>query len=102
MSETMDDYVVNPHHFLDSVTKEIVEVLLENPKMPYSKTSLAEAADVSPDALYRRWEDFKEAGLVEEADVESKTQHWQLNSDSSIADNLGSLLYQDLRGESHQ
>lgn len=97
MSETTDEYLVNPHHFLDSVTKEIVEVLLENPKIPYSKTSLAEEANISKDALYRRWHSFKEVGLVEEAEVESKTQHWRLNSESSIADNLGSLLYQDLR-----
>jgi len=97
MSETTDEYLVNPHHFLDSVTKEIVEVLLENPTMPYSKTSLADAADISKDALYRRWDDFKEVGLVEQADVESKTEHWRLNSDSSIANNLGSILYQDLR-----
>lgn len=33
---------------------------------------------------------FKKVGLIEEAEVESETTHWQLNSDSSIAENLGS------------
>lgn len=99
MSEATEEYEVNPHHFVDSVTKEIAEVLLENPKVAYNRSSLAEAADVSRDALYRRWNSFKKAGLIEEAEVESETTHWQLNSDSSIAENLGSLLYTDLRGE---
>ena len=97
MSEATEEYEVNPGHFLDSVTKEIVEVLLENPKIAYNRSSLAEAADVSRDALYRRWDSFKETGLIEEAEVESETDHWRLNPDSSIADNLGSLLY-NLRG----
>lgn len=34
MSETIEEYDVNPHHFVDSVTKEIAEVLLESPKYP--------------------------------------------------------------------
>jgi len=96
MSEATKEYEVNPQHFLDSVTKEITEVLLENPKIAYNRSSLAEAAGVSRDALYRRWDSFKDTGLIEEAEVESETDHWRLNSDSSIADNLGSLLY-DLR-----
>jgi len=102
MSEVTKEYVVNPHHFLDSITKEIVEVLLENPKIAYNKSSLAEAADVSRDSLYRRIDSFIESGLIEEADVESETTHWRLNSESGIAEKLGSLLYQDLRGETQQ
>jgi hypothetical protein len=33
MSESAGEYDVNPHHFEDSVTKEIAEVLLDNPKI---------------------------------------------------------------------
>mgnify|MGYP000371512558 FL=1 len=102
MAESAQEYAVNPHHLLDSITKEVATVLLENPKIAYNRSSLAEAAGVSRDALYRRWDSYEEIGLIEEAEVESKTTHWRLNSDSEIADLLSELLHSTLREGENQ
>jgi len=98
MTEYSEEYAVNPHHFLDSITKQVATVLLENPEIAYNQSTLAEAAGISRDALYRRWDNYKETGLIEEADVESQTTHWKLNSDSEITYILGKLLYDVLKG----
>lgn len=78
---------------IDSVTEKLVRVLLENPAIPYNKKQLAEAAGVSRNALYRRWDTLKEYDLVEEAEVGSGGTYWKLNPDSPAADALIKLLY---------
>jgi DNA-binding Lrp family transcriptional regulator len=99
MTGQIQESTGNPEDILDSVTLKIIRVLLENPKIPYTKTSLAKSADISKDALYNRWETLTETGLVQNADVESGHDHYQLNQDSEIADLLGKLLYDVLEGE---
>ncbi|MDY6769524.1 MAG: Lrp/AsnC family transcriptional regulator, partial [Candidatus Nanohaloarchaea archaeon] len=51
-------------YLLDDVTMKIVDTLLDNPAIPYNKSQLAEAADVSRDALYRRWDTLVERGIL--------------------------------------
>lgn len=81
-------------YMLDDVTEKIVRVLLENPAIPYNKSQLAEAAGVSRNALYRRWETLEAYDLVEEAEVGSKETYWTLNADAAAADALTRLLYE--------
>ena len=78
---------------LDEVTEKIMRVLLENPKIPYTKSSLAEVSNVSRDALYRRWDKLQELGIIEEAPTGGKQSHYRLNTDSEIANQIGKLLY---------
>ncbi|MFB6100625.1 MAG: winged helix-turn-helix domain-containing protein [Candidatus Nanohalobium sp.] len=78
---------------IDEVTEKVMRVLLENPKIPYTKSSLAEASNVSRDALYRRWDKFKELGIIEEAPTGGKQEYYRLNSDSEIVNEIGKLLY---------
>jgi DNA-binding Lrp family transcriptional regulator len=86
---------VDAEDILDSITLKIAKTLFENPKIPYNKTSLAKAADVSKDALFRRWDTLVEGGLVEKAEVESSVDHWQLktNGASPLPDALSQILY---------
>lgn len=85
--------MVEPTHIVDYTTFKVGKVLLENPSIPYTKTSLSETAGISRDALNRRWNTYKEIGLIEQAEVGSDSEYWQLNSDSEIANLLGEILY---------
>lgn len=81
---------------LDKVTEDIMTVLLENPTMPYNKSTLAETAGVSRDALYRRWPSFVEAELVEPVPVGGRAEYYRLNSKSDIVNAIAKILfYQD-------
>ncbi|MCU4753473.1 hypothetical protein OB919_16025 [Halobacteria archaeon AArc-curdl1] len=93
MSKNIDGGAVNPQHILDTVTLKVAKTLLENPTIQYNQSTLAEAADVSRDALLRRWDTLTEIGLLQKADVESSIDHWKLNSDSEIANTLSKLIY---------
>ncbi|WP_313694133.1 hypothetical protein [Halorarum halobium] len=86
---------VDADDILDSVTLKIAKLLLENPKIKYNKTTLAEKAGVSKDALYDRWDTLVKGGLIEKAEVESEVDHWQLNQDTSspLPEALGRIMY---------
>lgn len=81
MTAQIEESAINPWRILDSATLHVAKVLLENSQIPYTKTGLAKNAGISRDALYRRWDTYRELGLIEEADVESGHDHYQLNSD---------------------
>ncbi|MFU1780213.1 hypothetical protein ACM16X_02400 [Haloarcula japonica] len=93
MADQIQESKADPEDIFNEVSLKVARVLLENPKIQYTKTSLAEAADISKDSIYRRWGTFVETGLVEEANVDSGHDYYQLNSDSEIADTLGKLIY---------
>lgn len=80
---------------LDSITLKVARTLFENPKIKYNKTTLAEKAGVSKDALYTRWDSLVKGGLVEKAEVESEVDHWQLdqNTASPIQQALSQIMY---------
>lgn len=80
---------------LDEVTEKILRVLLENPTIPYNKSTLAEVSNVSRDALYRRWDKFKELGIIEESEIGGGSKYYQLNTDSELVDQIGRMLYLD-------
>lgn len=79
----------------DEVTEKVLRVLLENPKIPYNKSSLAEVSGVSRDALYRRWDKFKELEIIEEAPTGGSQEYYRLNTDSELVDQIGRILYLD-------
>ena len=84
--------MTDPIYIVDEVTYKVANVLLDNPKVPYNKSQLAEAAGVSREALYRRWETFQETGLIERAEVGSNSEYWTLNPDSQISENLSQIM----------
>ncbi|MDY6789531.1 MAG: Lrp/AsnC family transcriptional regulator [Candidatus Nanohaloarchaea archaeon] len=77
---------------LDEITVQIVETLLDNPKIPYNKKQLAEAADISRDALYRRWKTLIAFGILGSSEVGSGKDYWQLNQDSEIVEAIAKII----------
>lgn len=83
-----------PQFILDDITLRIVQTLLDNPLIPYTKTQLADAADVSRDALYRRWDELQSYDILERAESESGGDYWRLNQDSDAVRAIATLLHQ--------
>lgn len=80
-------------YILDDVTVKVVDTLLDNPSIPYSKSQLAEAADISRDALYRRWDALVENNIVKKSDVESGGDYWELDQGSEKVEAIAKLLH---------
>lgn len=82
-----------PPHIIDEVTLRIMDTLLDNPTIPFNKSQLADAAGVSRDALYRRWDVFLEYDIIKEADVGAGGTYWTLNADADIVDALARIIH---------
>jgi len=80
-------------YILDDVTLKIVDMLLDNPAVPYNKNQLAENAGVSRDALYRRWDALIEHGIVKKSDVGSKGDYWELNEASDTVEAIAKIIH---------
>jgi len=78
---------------LDDITIKIVDTLLENPTIPYTKTQLADAADISRDALYRRWNDLQAYNIIQRAEEETGGDYWILNQNADAVKALATLLH---------
>lgn len=77
---------------VDDVTRAIVTTLLDNPTIPYTKTQLAEAAEISRDALYRHWDDLQAYNIIQRADNETGGDYWTLNQQSEAVKALATLI----------
>lgn len=84
---------VSTDYLLDDVSTTIVDTLLDNPAIPYNKSQLADAADVSRDALYRRWDTLVERGILKKSDVGAKGTYWELNEDSDVVEAIARILH---------
>lgn len=82
-------------YILDEITVKIVDTLLDNPTIPYNKNQLAEAADVSRDALYRRWEALRENNIVKKSEVKSGGDYWELDGSSETVEAIAKILHQE-------
>ena len=76
---------------LDEPIAKIIEFLLENPVMDYSKTDLAEQTGVSRSTLYRKWDILEELSIIRKSRKYQNTQLYKLDTDSSIVNELGRL-----------
>ena len=76
---------------LDEPLAKIIEFLLENPVMDYSKTDLAEQTSVSRSTLYRKWDILEELSIIRKSRKYQNTQLYKLDTDSSIVNELGRL-----------
>lgn len=77
--------------FLDRKTMKIVDFLLDNPVMDYSKKDLAELSGVSRSTLYRKWDKLKEMNIIKGTRKYQNTQLYSLNEGSEIVNLLGRL-----------
>ena len=76
---------------LDEPIAKIIEFLLENPVMDYSKTDLAEQTGVSRSTIYRRWDVLEELYIIQKSRNQQNTQLYKLDTNSSIVNELGRL-----------
>jgi len=82
-------------YILDDITRKIVDLLLDHPTTPYTKTQIAENADISRDALYRRWNALVGFNIIERAPDESGGDYWKLNIESDLVEAIATLLHQN-------
>lgn len=82
-------------HILDDITLKIVDTLLDNPSIPYNKNQLAEAAEVSRDALYRRWDAIITHNILKKADIGAEGDYWELNQDSDTVEAIARILHSE-------
>lgn len=76
---------------MDRPLAKVVDFLLENPVMDYSKTDLANEAGVSRSTLYRRWGVLEELSILQKSRKYQNTQLYKLDTDSPIVNELGRL-----------
>lgn len=82
-------------YIFDDVTLKIVDTLLDNPAIPYNKNQLAEAAEISRDALYRRWDALIAFNILKKSDVGSKADYWELDENSETVEAIARILHSD-------
>lgn len=75
----------------DSSLWKIIDFLLENSVLDYSKKEIAEGAGVARSTLYRKWHVLEDLGIVKKTRKYQKTQLYTLNKDSDIVNKLGRL-----------
>lgn len=76
---------------MDKPLAKVVDFLLENPVMDYSKTDLADEAGVSRSTLYRKWDVLEGLSILRESRKYQNTQLYELDTDSPIVNELGRL-----------
>ena len=76
---------------IDEPLAKIIEFLLDNPIMDYSKTDLAKQTGVSRSTLYRKWDILEELSIIRKSRKYQNTQLYKLDTDSSVVNELGRL-----------
>ncbi|KXB07243.1 hypothetical protein AKJ51_01730 [candidate division MSBL1 archaeon SCGC-AAA382A20] len=74
--------------FGNSPKVKVLDTLIENPKLDYSKKELAEAAGISKSTLYKLWDELEEEGIVVETRKIGNATLFKLNEDSKIVREL--------------
>ncbi len=70
---------------------KIVEFLLENPVLDFSKTEIAEKSGVARTTLYNWWDLIEEQNIVEETRKYQNTQLYKLNGNSEVVNKYAEL-----------
>ncbi|MDY6768792.1 MAG: hypothetical protein SVW02_01655 [Candidatus Nanohaloarchaea archaeon] len=78
---------------MNEVTLEVVDTLLDNPTIPFTKSQLAEASDVPQDALIRHWLTLKLSRIIQRADVDEEGTYWRLNPDAEVVEALARIIH---------
>jgi len=76
---------------IDEPIAKVIEFLLNNPVMDYSKTDLAEQTGVSRSTIYRKWDALENLSIIQKSRKYQNTQLYKLDTDSSIVNELGRL-----------
>lgn len=72
----------------DSPTNRIIDFLIENKGMDYSKTEIARGAEISRATLFKYWNRIGNFGLVNETRRFGKTKLYTLNTENELVQEL--------------
>lgn len=75
----------------DGPLAKIIEFLLENPVMDYSKTDLAEQTGVSRSTIYRKWDFLENFSIIKKTRKYQNTQLYKLDIHSPVVNEIGRL-----------
>ncbi|MDY6788384.1 MAG: winged helix-turn-helix domain-containing protein [Candidatus Nanohaloarchaea archaeon] len=78
-------------NLMDDSIAEIVDFLLENPVLDYSKKDIAKGAGVSRSTLHRKWKILEQLNIVRPTRKYQKTQLYKLDENSELVNDLGRL-----------
>lgn len=82
-------------NYLDQVMEKsfakIVEFLLDNPVLDFSKKDIAEGAGVSRSTLHKYFPRLEEMGVVKKTRKYQNTTLYKLNEDSEIVNEIGRI-----------
>lgn len=70
--------------FGDSPLVKVIDVLVENPNLDYTKKELAEAAEISVPTLYKLWDRLEDEDIVVKTRKIGNTELYKLNTDSTV------------------
>ena len=68
-------------------SKKLLNTLIQNPEREFNKKELAEEAEISRDALYRRWDSMEQLGVLEETG-----SRYKLNQDNDTVSQLKAII----------
>ncbi len=69
----------------------IIDFLVENKGLDFSKTQIAKGAEISRTALFKHWDTIEEFGLVKVTRTFGKTKLYTLNTESHIVQEILNL-----------
>ncbi|MBM3309313.1 MAG: hypothetical protein FJY77_03580 [Candidatus Altiarchaeales archaeon] len=72
----------------DNPVTRIMDFLIDNKGMDYSKKDIAEGAGISRGALFKNWSRIEEFGIVKEMRRFGKTKLYTLNTENKVVQKL--------------
>ena len=76
---------------MDEPLAKIIEFLLENPVMDYSKTDLSEETGISRSTIYRKWDVLEKFSIIMKTRKYQNTQLYKLDIHSPVVNEIGRL-----------
>lgn len=62
----LDEVTSDEEPIFDDETRKMLDKLIEQKDRQFNKSELAEESGISRDALYRRWDDLVDLGIIQE------------------------------------
>ncbi|MFB6209226.1 MAG: winged helix-turn-helix domain-containing protein [Candidatus Nanohaloarchaea archaeon] len=81
---------------IDDRIEKVLDVLLDHPNVGYSKTELADKAEISRSTLYKIWDKLEQNRIVMEKKKYVGTTLYRLNPDSEIVNYLGKIMDEEI------
>lgn len=89
----------------DAPLFRMIDFLIENKGLDYSKTGIAEGASISKGSVFNHWDTLEEFNIVAETRQFGKTKLYKLNAKSPVAKKLleleKTLISESMKRKAH-